>query len=125
MESLYQAKLMDHYKYPRNRHMVANPNFSSALFNPSCGDQIICSGTISDTVISNIGFDGKGCVISLATASILSEYVLHKSVQDIQLISTNDMYTMIGITVGPTRTKCVLLCLEALQSGILEYEKKL
>jgi len=73
-------------------------------------------------VLRAIGFNGEGCVISLATASILSQYVLKMPTKEIALICTDDMYKMIGITVGPTRTKCVLLSLEAIQKGILEYE---
>jgi len=121
---LYQEELMDHYKYPRNNKPIENPDFSVSELNPSCGDRIAIAGKISGNIITGLGFSGSGCVISQATASMLTEYCLGKTVELALGLSKNDIITMVGLEMGPTRLKCALLSLQVLQHGLLNTQEK-
>ena len=124
MLNLYQEALMDHYRHPRNRGQLARPDFKSGQFNPSCGDKVSFQGSIEGQKLTNLAFEGSGCVISLATASILTEQVKNRSLADILNLDKDFILGMIGIDLGPTRLKCALLPLEALKTGIKNYQGK-
>ena len=115
---------MDHFRYPRNKVPIKNPNFSSGQINPSCGDKVSIDGTVCDNKITEIYFDGVGCVISQATASILTEHCIGKTLNEILDLSKDNILKMIGIKLGPVRIKCALLPLQALQAGILTFLNK-
>lgn len=121
LQSVYQAQLLDHYRNPRNKGLLPDANFATDEFNPSCGDRVMLSGLVTDRIIKKLGFEGKGCVISQATASLLTEYALGKSVSDLMALNADAMQKMIGVTLGPVRLKCALLPLEALQKGIASF----
>lgn len=125
MLNMYQEIIMDHYKNPRNRGKIDNGCCLSAeLRNSSCGDEISCSGVIVNNTIDSIYFDGKGCVISQAAASLLSEKVKNNSIDVIMGFDQDDMVALIGISLGPVRMQCALLALTALQQAIQLYQKK-
>jgi nitrogen fixation NifU-like protein len=120
--NLYQHELMDHYHRPRNRGPVAHAHFSSSALNPSCGDAVAYQGTLDQgKMIAEIGFTGKGCVISQAAASMLSERIKGMSVQEVMKLDKEYVLSLLGIQLGPTRLRCALLPLEALHQGIAEY----
>ncbi len=121
---MYQEELMDHYRRPRHRGRLKDPDFDTGQYNPSCGDVISIQGIISDGLLKSIAFEGKGCVISQASASLLCQEVLHRSVDEILALGTADMIKLIKIPLGPIRLKCALLSLHALQEGILKYQKE-
>lgn len=114
----YHATLMDHYRYPRNRGPLADATFTSAEHNPSCGDSVTLYGRIVDNRLSAVTFEGKGCVISQAAASMLTEAVMHKAVADILALDAAWMVGLVGVELGPIRSKCALLSLEALKNGL-------
>lgn len=118
---LYQAELMDHYRHPRNQGVLEAPDFSSGSCNPSCGDSVQLMGQIKNGVVLAIRFQGKGCVISQAAASMLTQSVLNKTIQEIMALNADFMLNLVGIPLGPMRIKCALLPLEALQKGINTY----
>lgn len=118
MNNLYQEVLMDHYRHPRNRGRIANSDFSSASHNPSCGDSVQFEGLIHDGVVTELAFEGKGCVISQAMASMLTQKVLGKAVNEILALDKEYVMSILGMELGPTRLKCALLPLEALQQGL-------
>ncbi len=119
-EKLYQEQLLDHYKHPRNRGIIEAPDFSSGVFNPSCGDQVSIQGRIGDGIITECLFEGKGCVISLAAASMLTELVTGKTVKSTLLLSKEAMLALLNIELGPTRMRCALLAWEALGNALRE-----
>lgn len=119
--NLYQHTLMDHYRHPRNRGTLDKPDFSSGQFNPSCGDKISLEGHISNDHVTNLVFEGHGCVISQATTSMLTEVVLNKTVAELSTLDKDFVLAMIGMELGPTRLKCALLPLEALHAGLAHY----
>ncbi len=116
--NLYQEALMDHYRNPRNRGKLSEPDFSSGMVNPSCGDAVTVQGRLKDDLITECFFEGTGCVISQATASMLMAKICGKSVADIKAMNGQTMQSMIGMQLGPTRLKCALLPLEAVKKGI-------
>ena len=116
--NLYQEELTDHYRNPRNWGTVANPDFSSGMHNPSCGDSVLFEGRVVDRKIAQVAFQGKGCVISLAAASMLSQTALNKPVSALLALNKESMLSLIGMDLGPVRLKCALLPLEALQAGL-------
>jgi nitrogen fixation NifU-like protein len=103
---------------------LENPDFSSGQFNPSCGDSIALDAKLQNDRIKEIFFEGKGCVISQATASLLTELAKGKTMVELLNLDEAAMLELVGIDLGPTRLKCALLPLEALQEGIKKYQKK-
>lgn len=118
---MYQEELMDHYHHPRHKGTLSSPVIESGEYNPSCGDSVSIQAEVKDGIISAIAFQGSGCVISQATASLLTEYALHKSLENMVSFSTDDLLQLIKIPLGPTRLKCALLAKQALQEGIKKY----
>lgn len=114
---------MDHYRNPRNHGVLDNPDFETGSYNPSCGDQITLYGLINDNLVERVTFTGKGCVISQATASILTDWAAGKRVDDIRAFTTDDLLQLLGMPLGPNRLKCALLALEALHDGIKDIKK--
>jgi nitrogen fixation NifU-like protein len=115
---------MDHYRNPRHRGMLNPCDFRAEQRNSSCGDEVVFMGIIKDGVLGQIAFHGKGCVISQATASLLSERVMGMSLDDIVRLDTDDLLGMLGMQLGPVRMLCALLSLMALQRGVQEYTKE-
>ena len=116
--NIYQEKLMDHYKNPRNKKKIESPDFSTDRQNPSCGDSILIEGKIVNGKIEELGFDGSGCVVSQAAASILLQSCLGKTVDEVLKLDKDDILKLLGIPLGPNRIKCALLSLEALKASL-------
>ncbi len=114
---------MDHYRNPRHRGTLNNPDFDTGQFNPSCGDAVGMQGIIKDDNLVEVAFEGKGCVISQAAASMLCQFALNRSTEELVSLSADDILDLIKIPLGPTRLKCALLALYALKQGIKEYQK--
>ncbi len=123
--NIYQQELMDHYQHPRNRGAMEHADFSSSVLNPSCGDSVCYEGTVDQGRVTDVVFSGKGCVISQATASMLSEKVKGQALQDLMLLDKQSVLSLIGIELGPTRLRCALLPLEALHKGLSSYASSL
>jgi len=117
MNNLYQDILMDHYHHPRNRGRLASPDFSSMSHNPSCGDSVQFEGRIQDGAVIELAFEGSGCVISQAMASMLTEKLVGKAGGEILALDKEYVIGILGMELGPTRLKCALLPLQALQSA--------
>ena len=122
-DSLYKEELLDHYRHPRNSRIIEKANAVSQVLNPSCGDRIGLQLMILNGRIADIAFQGAGCVISQAAASMLTEHALHKSVISLEALTKDDMLTLVGIPLGPTRLRCALLSLEALHNALAAYKK--
>ena len=123
-EKIYREVLMDHFRSPRNKTPINDPDFSSGQLNPSCGDKVYIEGCISNKKITKLYFDGIGCVVSLATASMLTEFCINKTLEQILSLSKEDIKKLVGIQLGPVRLKCALLPLQALQKGVLLFLEK-
>ena len=122
IKDLYTQHLQDHYHNPRNRRKIALPSFSSGQHNPSCGDRILIEGKIKNGVVVDLVFQGQGCVISMAVASMLTEFCKNKKIPDILKLNSQDIAKLVGIKLGPSRMRCAMLPLMAMQDGLEKYE---
>ena len=113
---LYGEIILDHYKNPRHKGSLKNPDLSAEGQNPLCGDGIRIDIKINAKgKIEDIYFDGQGCAISQASASMLTEKILGKNKKDIQKLKNKDILQMLNIPLSPSRIKCALLPLEVLK----------
>lgn len=115
MDDLYQENILDHYKNPHNFGEVANPTNKIEETNASCGDRLLLSVRIENDQIVDIKFQGVGCALSIASASMLTDELIGKPVVELKLWTKEKLIELIGIEVSPTREKCVLLSLKALR----------
>jgi nitrogen fixation NifU-like protein len=119
MDDLYREKILDHYQNPRNYGLLDDPDIFYEDDNPLCGDVIRIDVKLDEGGrVCQVGFSGEGCAISKAAASMLTEKVLGKSLDEVKQISKDDVLEMLGIQLGPVRLKCALLSLKVLKAGI-------
>ena len=123
-ELMYQENILDHYKNPRNFGKIENASVHHHEYNPLCGDEIDIYLIIDQNKkIIDIKFSGKGCAISQASASMLSEEIKGKKIDELKKLTKEDILNMLGIPISPVRLKCALLSLDTLRNSILIYEK--
>ena len=133
LDELYQEVILDHFKKPRCRGRVLDPDSNVTLFNPLCGDSVDVSVRIQDGKIQEVKFDGSGCSISQASASIMSELCVGKSLADALKLSSlfsammrgeksvdelealGDAVVLEGVRKFSARVKCAALAWEALE----------
>jgi nitrogen fixation NifU-like protein len=115
---LIHDELLDHYKFSPHRKEVAGPDFFAQGFNRSCGDRIMIAGKLDGDVVTLCNFTGSGCVLSQAAASVLCSQVEGLTIDEIGDIDAEYMKELVGISLGPTRLKCVLLSLDALHTAL-------
>lgn len=121
MHTLYKDHLLDHYRHPRNATTILHANFTSSQENPACGDAVSMAGCIQAGILQEISFTARGCVISVASASLLSDQIKGRAIEELQEFDAQSMIALLGIPIGPTRLKCALLPLYALHDGIKNY----
>jgi len=120
-DSMYADIILDYYKNPRNYGKLDNADSIARDINPLCGDEIEMQIKVNDSKISQIKFDGHGCAISQATASMLTEFVMGKTLDEIKEISKDDVLDILGVTLSHVRIKCALLSLKVLKLAIYQY----
>jgi nitrogen fixation NifU-like protein len=118
VENVYREHILDHYRHPRNEGVLEDADISSELDNPVCGDLVRLDVRLKDGRVSEAWFSGRGCVICMASASMLTGEILGKSVEELESMADEDVFRMLGVTLGPVRAKCGLLPLRVLQEGI-------
>ena len=118
MDDLAQANILDHYKHPRNHGTLEQPTVSREEHNPLCGDKVRLDLLIKDGAIEDIRFTGRGCTISQAATSMLTEALKGQPVEAAKAFDKQDVLDLLGNTVGYTRLKCALLGLKALKVGV-------
>lgn len=111
---IYQDIILDHFQNPRNFGVLEDVD-TLTLDNPSCGDSISLSVKIENDRIANIAFQGKGCAISQASTSLLTEHVKGKTVSEVDKMNENAILDLLGIPLSPGRMKCAMLGLQTLQ----------
>ena len=119
--NIYQQNILEHFKHPKNFGELKHANAQAHMKNPLCGDEITIMLDIEDNKLKDIRFEGTGCAISQATASILTEEIKGMDIEEIKHLSTEDILEMIGIELSPTRMKCALLSKDAVIKAIEDY----
>ncbi|MFB5600883.1 MAG: Fe-S cluster assembly sulfur transfer protein SufU [Nitrososphaeraceae archaeon] len=121
-DDIYREIILDHYRNPRNKGKIDDADVVIHDSNPLCGDQIDIYLKVKEGNIEDIKFDGRGCAISQASASMLTEMILNKPLTLAKDISKEEILENIGLTnLGPARIKCALLSLKVLKMGMIKY----
>lgn len=118
MDDLYQQNILDHWKHPRNSGRLDSPTVSYDAINPLCGDKLRFDLLIEDETVKDVLFSGRGCAISQAAASMLTEEVKGKSLAEVRALGKEAVLELLGIPIGYSRLKCALLGLKALKVGV-------
>jgi len=140
LDSLYRQVIMDHYKRPRNRGVLEGSSLTVDMNNPTCGDRIRLQLKVADGIVEDARFDGEGCSISLASASMMTQVIKGKKLEDAlamsQLFSDmmlgkdidagdldlGDIEALQGVSKFPARIKCATLAWKAMEKGVHEEE---
>lgn len=118
-ESLYMENILDHSKHPRNAGRIEDANLRALELNPSCGDSIELFITLDACErAADVKFEGKGCAVSMASASLLTERIKGRPLADVMSIGEKDILELLGIEVGPMRMKCAMLSIRTLKSAL-------
>ncbi|MDQ2991720.1 MAG: SUF system NifU family Fe-S cluster assembly protein [Candidatus Eremiobacteraeota bacterium] len=118
MDDFYRDYILDHYRNPRNFGTLEKPDATAEDVNPLCGDQIRMDVAVAeDGTVSDVKFSGKGCAISQASASMLTESVKGMKLEDVARLSKETVLENVGIGISPTRMKCAMLGLRVLKSA--------
>ncbi|MBI2762454.1 MAG: SUF system NifU family Fe-S cluster assembly protein [Chloroflexi bacterium] len=120
MDDLYRDYILEHYRRPHNFGVLEHANASHEGANPLCGDRITLQLRLIDGRIAGVGFTGRGCAISQASASLLTDEIKGKSVTDAAAMKAQEVLDLMGIAISPARLKCALLSLETMQLAIAE-----
>lgn len=118
MSDIYRENILDHFKQPRRKGHLENPDIQVSEHNPFCGDEVTIELNVTNGQVSDASFDGRGCAISQASASMLMEDIVGTTVNEIAQWDKEFVLDMLGIEIGPVRMKCALLALNAIQNGI-------
>ncbi|ERH10624.1 MAG: SUF system FeS assembly protein, NifU family [halophilic archaeon J07HX64] len=116
---LYRQQILDHYKNPRNYGEIEEPTFTHVGENPMCGDTIEMDVVLDDDeeTIERVAFEGDGCAISQASASMLSEQLQGLTVEELREMDRDDVTEMLGVDISPMRVKCAVLAEKVAQDG--------
>lgn len=138
LDTLYRQVIMDHYKHPRNRGFVEGDALTVDMNNPTCGDRIQLQLKIDDGIVTDAKFDGEGCSISMSSASMMTQAVKGKEVDqalkmsqlfsqmmlgedvDTEEFDLEDIEALQGVTKFPARIKCATLAWKAMEKGVHE-----
>lgn len=119
MDDLYREVIVDRYKNPQFRGSLDPHDISFEDDNPLCGDHIRIDLRVNEQgMVTEALFDGHGCAISQASADLLLESVVGKSLDEVKSLTRDDLLEMLGLELGPVRMKCALLSLKVLKAGV-------
>ena len=119
LEELYKQNILDHYKNPHHKGTLLPPAVSKRSVNRNCGDDLELYLRIENGKIADVSFEGVGCAISTAGASMLTDKLIGLTVDEARGLTEDDMYALFGIPVSAGRAKCALLAYRSLRE-ILE-----
>lgn len=137
LNQLYRSVIMDHYKNPRNKGVLEEGTMTVDMNNPTCGDAIRLTLDVQNGIVHDAKFDGEGCSISLSSASMMTEAIKGKSLEDAlgmseefskMMLGENydipeeygDIEALSGVSQFPARIKCATLTWKALEKGVKE-----
>jgi nitrogen fixation NifU-like protein len=124
MEDLYREQIIERYKYPQMKGSLDPHDYGYEDDNPLCGDRVRIEVRVDENeMITEAAFEGEGCAISMASADMLVESVVGKSLEEVKALGKEYLLDMIGIELGPVRLKCALLSLKVLKAGVYGLEE--
>ena len=140
LDQLYRSVIMDHYKNPRNKGSLAEDSVTIDMNNPTCGDRIHLTLKVEDGIVKDAKFDGEGCSISMSSASMMTQIVKGKKIEealeladifskmmlgeefDVDKYDLGDVEALQGVAKFPARIKCATLAWKAMEKGVKEGE---
>ncbi len=137
-DTMYREQILEHYKNPLNRGKLEPADAHYADSNPLCGDEIEVylkiekqgekkakvgkdDNAANSPIIADVKFQGQGCAISTASASLLTESVKGKTLEQIKALTRDDVFKLLGVPVSAARVKCALLALKAVKAAVYKY----
>jgi nitrogen fixation protein NifU and related proteins len=118
MDDFYRENILDHARHPRFPGILNPADVDHQELNPLCGDRLRLTLRVNDQgVITAVAWDGEGCAISQAAASMLGEEILGKTIEEVRLITKDTIFELVGIPLTINRVKCALLSLKTLIVG--------
>lgn len=120
MDNLYRDFILEHYRNPHNKGSLDPHDLHFADSNPTCGDEMSMTLRLdgAGTAIADVAFDGRGCAISQASASILTDGLRGQSLDEVRAMNPKDLLDELGVPIGPARLKCALLAYKVLQGAV-------
>jgi len=119
MDDLYREEILEHYRRPHNFGTLAEPDAVHEGANPLCGDRITMMLELApEGTVTDVAFTGRGCAISQASASMLTDQVRGRSIAELEALGSQDVLELLSIEISPARLKCALLSLETLQLAL-------
>ena len=118
MPQLYSDILLDHFRHPRNYGSLDAPDVSNEQFNPLCGDRIRLELKLEQSVVTEARFKGDACAICTAAASLLTELVVGKNLNELANLPDSRLISALESDIRPARIQCALLPLHALRDGV-------
>jgi len=109
MDDLYRDYILEHYRRPHNFGPIEDASAQYEGSNPLCGDRITMQLRVRDGVVEAVGFTGRGCAISQASASLRTDEIKGKPLSDVEAIRADDVLELLGIDISPARLKCAML----------------
>lgn len=140
LDQLYRSVIMDHYKNPRNKGSLAEDSVTIDMNNPTCGDRIHLTLKVEDGIVKDAKFDGEGCSISMSSASMMTQIIKGKKIEealelaeifskmmlgeefDVDKYDLGDVEALQGVAKFPARIKCATLAWKAMEKGVKEGE---
>jgi nitrogen fixation protein NifU and related proteins len=141
LDALYRQVIMDHYKNPRNKGVLEDGNLTINMNNPTCGDRIQLTMNVKDGIVTDAKFEGEGCSISMSSASMMTQAIKGKNIDDAIKLSgvfsnmmqgkeyeedldLGDIEALQGVAKFPARIKCATLAWKAMEKGLKEDEQQ-
>ena len=120
MDNLYRDFILEHYRNPHNKGVLDPHDLHFADSNPTCGDEMSMTLLLDDAkgAIADIAFDGRGCAISQASASIMTDGLRGLSLDEVLALDPREVIADLGVPIGPARLKCALLGYKVLQGAV-------
>ncbi|ALC89469.1 nitrogen fixation protein NifU [Bacillus sp. FJAT-18017] len=141
LDQLYRRVIMDHYKNPRNKGVIEDGSLTVNMNNPTCGDRIQLTMNVEDGIVTESKFEGEGCSISMSSASMMTQAIKGKPIEDALKLSTifsdmmqgkdyddsfdlGDIEALSGVSKFPARIKCATLAWKAMEKGLGDQKKE-
>ena len=122
MDDFYRENILDHYRNPRNHGHLESPTAAAEGVNPLCGDELAVELEIEDGVGTDVRYNGRGCAISQAAASMISDAVKGRLVEEVERIGREDVLDELGIPLTPIRLKCALMSVGVLKVALAHLD---
>jgi len=122
LRELYQEVILDHNRHPRNFGPLEGANHTARGHNPLCGDIVVVHVKLADGVVADVAFEGNGCAISKASASVMTETLKGKTLEEAQQIKNSQIAEELALP--PVKVHCSVLAEDAIKAAVTDYHDK-